>query len=483
MIVASRAWLAGSLLLALLLAACARSDPERTVIRFWAMGREAEVVGELVRDFERENPGVRVQVQAIPWSAAHEKLLTAYAADALPDLCQLGNTWVPEFAILGALTPLQPFVARSPVVRPEDYFAGIWDTNVVDGRLVGVPWYVDTRLLFYRKDMLRAAGVRAPPRTWDEWRAALAAVKRSVGPDRHAILLLLNEFEPQLSLALQGDDPLLRDGGRYGNFRSPAFRDALALYAEMFAKGWAPPVSETQVSNVWEEFFRGEFAFYLSGPWNIREFRKLAPPELADQWGTMPLPGPDGPGAGIAGGTSLVLFRNGGQSPSPRTQAAAWRLIEFLSRPDVQQRFYALIGDLPPRRSAWEHPMLADDPLARAFRDQLERVEPTPEVLEWERIVQQMRLVTERVVRGGLSQDAAVRLLDARVDDILAKRRWVLEHTAGAPHGRDREPSTIRGARQAPSKAFATDAKAVHEVAPLPSKGTGRSSRGPSGAP
>ena len=408
---------------ALLVGAC-RREPGPEVVEFWAMGREAEVVGELMRDFEREHPGIVVRVQQVPWNAAHEKLLTAFAADALPDICQLGNTWIPEFAQLGALTPLQPYVDASRVVEQGDYFPGIWNTNVIDGQLVGVPWYVDTRLLFYRKDMLLEAGVTEPPRTWDEWRDVLARVKRSVGPDRYAILLLLNEFETQLSLGLQGDDPLLRDGDRHGNFSAPGFRDALALYAEMFDKGWAPPVSETQVSNIWEEFFKGEFAFYLSGPWNIREFRKVAPPALKDAWGTMPLPGPEGPGAGIAGGTSLVLLRD-----SQRKQAA-WKLVEYLSRPAVQQRFYALIGDLPPRRSAWEGAELRDDPLAQAFRDQLERVKPTPKVLEWERIVQAMRLATERVVRGGQPQDEALRELDAQVDGILEKRRWVLAEGA-----------------------------------------------------
>lgn len=412
----------------LLIAACSRGSDE-TVIRFWAMGREAEVVAELLPEFEREHPGVRVEVQAIPWNAAHEKLLTAFAADGLPDICQLGNTWIPEFAALGALTPLQPYVARSQVVEPSDYFTGIWNTNLIDGELVGIPWYVDTRLLFYRKDMLREAGVTAPPKTWDEWRSALAAVKRSVGPDRHAILLLLNEFETQLSLGLQTGDPLLRDNDNYGNFESPGFRRVLALYAEMFAKGWAPPVSETQVSNMWEEFFKGSFAFYLSGPWNIREFRKVAPEHLKDQWGTMALPGPDGPGAGIAGGTSLVLFQGGKGHDSARKELS-WQLIEFLSRPEIQQRFYGLIGDLPPRRSTWEHPALADDELAHAFRDQLERVKPTPKVLEWERIVQEMRLATERVVRGGQSQEQALRELDARVDGILAKRRWIEQQEA-----------------------------------------------------
>jgi multiple sugar transport system substrate-binding protein len=412
-----------ALLIGCLLWLCAGcvSEPQSAPLRFWAMGREAEVIAGLITEFEAENPGIKVQVQQIPWTAAHEKLLTAFAADSLPDICQLGNTWLPEFAALGTLEPLQSFVESSHEVVAADYFPGIWDTNVIDGQLYGVPWYVDTRLLFYRKDLLAQAGIARPPRTWAEWDLAMAALKRQGGADRYATLLPLNEFEQLLSLLLQQEDPLLRDGGRYGNFESPGARRALAYYANIFAQGWAPPMSETQISNVWDEFFNGLFAFYVSGPWNIREFRKRAPAGLEDSWGTAPLPGPDGPGAGIAGGTSLVLFRS-----SPR-QAQAWKLVEFLARPDIQQRFHAEIGDLPPRRSTWALPALANDAYAGAFRDQLERVKPTPKVLEWERIVQELRLASERVVRGGVDQDAALAALDARVDAILEKRRWVLE--------------------------------------------------------
>ena len=420
--------------LAALLGGCApRTDDVE--IRFWAMGREAEVVTALVEEFERGNPGIRVRVQQIPWTSAHEKLLTAFAADAMPDVLQLGNTWVPEFAVLGALEPLQARVDASPVVDGDDYFPGIWDTNVVDGELLGVPWYVDTRLLFYRSDLLAAAGVDGPPAGWAEWESAMAAVKEHVGPDRYAILLPLNEFEQLLSLALQQDDPLLREDNTRGNFSSDGFRRALAFYAGMFERGWAPPMSETQISNVWDEFGRGFFTFYVSGPWNIREFRNRLPADVQGHWMTAPLPGPDGPGAGIAGGTSLVLARQS------QHKDAGWKLVEFLSRPDVQQRFHAMIGNLPPRRSTWQSPELRQDPYAQAFRDQLERVRPAPAVLEWERIAQEMRLMGERVVRGGVPQDEAVRALDARVDAILEKRRWVRAQedagaTAGAGHAR-----------------------------------------------
>lgn len=400
-------------------------DDQRNVVRFWAMGYEGEVVAQLLPEFERENPGIHVELQQLPWTAAHEKLLTAFAGDALPDMCGLGNTWIPEFAAIGALEPLDTRIASTPSLDVPDYFPGVWDTSVVDNTVYGIPWYSETRVPFYRRDLLAKAGVARPPRSWDEWRRALAAVKRMVGPHRYAILLPLNEFEPLLNLAIQQPEPLLRDGGRYGNFRSAGYRRALAFYKQMFDEGWAPPVSNVQISNVWDEFAQGFYSFYVSGPWNIAEFRKRLPPSQQGEWMTMPLPGPDGPGASVAGGTTLVVFRQSTHKD------AAWKLIAYLSRPDVQVQFHALTGDLPPRRSPWLAPALADDPYAKAFRDQLERARPTPKVPEWERIATEIRLVAEEMVNGRLTVDQAAVEMDRRADAILEKRRWMLAHRQG----------------------------------------------------
>jgi multiple sugar transport system substrate-binding protein len=411
---------------AALAAGCGRPASGGTVLRFWAMGREGEVVTELMPEFERGNPGIRVKVQQLPWTAAHEKLLTAFAGDATPDVCQLGNTWIPELAALNALAPLDGHVGSSAIVRADDYFPGIWDTNRIDGTLYGVPWYVDTRLVFYRRDRLTRAGFSAPPASWTEWKRMLAALEQEGRPDRYPILLPLNEAEPLLALALQQDEPLLRDGGRWGNFGSVGFRRALGFYLEMFQRGWAPMVANSAIGNVWTEFGRGRFAFYISGPWNIGELKRRLPREQQDTWMTAPLPGPDGPGASIAGGSSLVVFR------ASRHQAAAWRLVEFLSQPSVQRRFHALTGDLPPRRATWDDPALANDVHARAFREQLERVKPAPKVPEWERVATELRLVAERAAHGQMSVDDAARVLDDRAGRILEKRRWLLARRHGA---------------------------------------------------
>ena len=411
--------LAALLCAAALSAACTR-EPAGTTLKFWTIGREGEVVAQLLPEFERAHPGVHVRVQQIPLTAAHEKLLTAFAGDALPDVAQIGNTWIPEFAALGAVEQLQGRVTDSSVVRQDDYFPGIWDTNVIDGKLYGVPWYVDTRLVFYRTDLLAQAGFAQPPRDWDEWRRAMAAIKQLGGEKKYAVFLPLNEFEPLLGLALQQSDPLLRDHASYGNFESPGFRRALAFYVEMFRNGWAPPMSNTQISNVWDEFSHGLFAFYITGPWNIGEFKRRLSADMQDKWNTAPLPGPDGPGAGAAGGSSLAIFH------SSTNKQLAWELTEFLSSVPNQQRFYELTGDLPARRSAWDDPALAGEGYARAFREQLERAKPTPKVPEWERIAQEMQLMADRVIRGGVAPDVALRDFDAVTDDILAKRRALL---------------------------------------------------------
>jgi multiple sugar transport system substrate-binding protein len=410
-----------------LLAGCGdEASDNRRVVRFWAMGYEGEVVAQLLPEFERRHPDIRVELQQQPWTAAHEKLLTAFAGDSLPDVCALGNTWVPEFAALGALQPLDARVAASPDVAPADWFPGPWATGVVAGQLYGLPWYTETRTPYVRRDLLAKAGFPEPPRDWAQWRLAMAAIKREVGPKRYAILLPLNEFEPLLNLAIQQPEPLLREGGTLGNFRSAGYKRSLAFYKEMFDKGWAPAVSANAISNVWDEFGNGYYSFYISGPWNLAEFRKRLPPSMEGKWGTMPLPGPDGPGASVAGGTTLVLFKGA------RDSDAAWELVRYLSERDSQVKLHALAGDLPPRRSAWDVPELASDPNALVFRDQLERARPAPQVPEWERIATEIRLVAEQMVGGRLTVDQAAAETDRRADAILEKRRWMMQHAKAA---------------------------------------------------
>ena len=422
----------GAVLGALALAGCSRAPAEKNAtLRFWALGREGEVVQSLLPGFERANPGIRVQVQQIPFTAAHEKILTAFVGGSTPDLTQLGNTWIPELVALEAIEPLGPHLAGSSLT-PGDFFPGIWATNEIEGEAYGVPWYVDTRLLFYRSDLWARAGVERTPRSWEEWREDMRRIRALPGADHYAILLPIDEWAQPVVLALQTRAELVREGGRYGDFHHPRFRQAFEFYVSLFSERLAPPLGNAQVANPYQQFADGYFASWITGPWNLSEFRNRIPPERQGDWTTAPLPGVaegDYPGLSLAGGSSLVIFR------TSQHKDAAFRLVEYLAGVEQQVEFYRLIGDLPARTAAWDDPVLTGEPRLRAFREQLQHVEPMPRLPEWERIAWAIAEAAERAILGQQTVDRSLDQLQTEVDRMLAKRRYLLDRRGkkGAP--------------------------------------------------
>jgi multiple sugar transport system substrate-binding protein len=410
---------------ALLQLSCGSSQDEPTVIRFWALGNEGENVQKLLPEFERKNPGIKVVVQQIPWTAAHEKLLTAYAGDATPDVSQLGNTWIPEFTVLRALEPLNEYADHSFSIDRGDYFEGVLKTNIIDSTLYGIPWYVDTRVIYYRKDLLREAGYEKPPATWGEMLRLCSAIQqraRSEGIIRYPLFLPTSEWVPAIILGMQSGDSLLKDDRTRGNFSGSNFRKAFDLLASFYRNEYSPS-GQQLISNFYDSFGQGLITMYITGPWNIGEFSRRLPQKLQDQWMTSPLPSMDStyPGASLPLGTSLVVFRQS------KKKEAAWKFIEFLASTKQSIAFYRITGNLPPRKSAWNDSSLASNKYIRAFYQQIQRLDPLPPVPEWEQIVIKLQLYIEYVATNTLTVDEALKRFDIDVDHMLVKRRWLVE--------------------------------------------------------
>jgi multiple sugar transport system substrate-binding protein len=411
-------------LLAALFASCGGPPPGGTVIRFWALGAEGDNIRQLVPEFERRNPGITVKVQSLPWTAAHEKLLTSYAGNSMPDLFQLGNTWIPEFQVLGAIEDLRPWLVGSRTVSEQSFFPGVWATNRIDGAIVGIPWYVDTRVMFYRKDLFAAAGYARPPTTWAEWKDLARKLKQLAagqGKDAFAILLPTNEWAPPVILALQTHAAMLKDRDTRGAFTDSLFRCAFEFYCSFFHEGLAP-VGITQVTNIYQGFSEGFFAMFITGPWNIGELRRRLPPEMQDNWMTAPLPGPgtDGLGVSLAGGSSLAMTR------TASNKDAVWKLIEYLVDPAQQRDFYRITGNLPARREVWDDTLLTNDPCMRAFRVQLGALASPPAIPQWEQIAMKVQEYAELGSVGKTPVPEILGRLDRDVNVILGKRRWLL---------------------------------------------------------
>ena len=191
----TKAIAAGALAGLLVLSACGRSSdtaaasestaPAATIsagpatgsLTMWAQGAEGENLPALLKEFEAANPGVTVDVTAIPWDAAHNKYQTAIAGGQTPDIAQMGTTWMGDFA--------DAFDAAPAEFADAGFFAGSVNSTEVNGTTVGVPWYVDTRVVFYRKDLAEQAGYSTFPTNYEDFKAMAKAMqdegRRQVG--------------------------------------------------------------------------------------------------------------------------------------------------------------------------------------------------------------------------------------------------------------------------------------------------------------
>ncbi len=403
---------------------CGTNKKDKTEIKFWGMGVEGEAVSKLIPEFEKENPNVKVIVQMIPWSAAQEKLISAYAGESLPDVFQLGNTWIPQFKELDAIQTLDDFIQSSDVVNPENYFEGIWKTNILNDNVYGIPWYIDTRVLFYRTDDLNKAGFRKPPATWKQLFEIARKIK-SIKQDKnkYSILLPTNDWSVFVIFGLQNGAELIKNNYTYANFNSDKFREAIEYLIRFYDYGLAPK-SFTEFNNIYQAFAEGYISMFISGPWNVTELEKWMKGDLSKKWMTGPLPAPDTPGVGVslAGGASLVINNNS------HHKNEAWKLIEFLSRPGTQIKLFTLVNDLPAQKKAWEDPVIKNNQYVKAFFTQLNHVRSVPPIVEWEQIAySKIQQYMEYIVFHKMNINEALEKLDQSVNTILEKRRWLLK--------------------------------------------------------
>lgn len=396
------------------LAATAGCSPRRNpdALTFWGISYEGDYAPHLMPAFTKAT-GIAVEVQTLPASAAHEKLLTAQAGGALPDVMMVYNGWVGTFAMIGALRQIP-----DPTLVA-DQFPGVLQTAQYLGRNYAVPWSVAPQAQFYRTDLVERAGYASPPTDWAEWRRMAAAIKRRA-PDDYVILAYLNWWDLLVTLAGLTNARPLKDRDTRGNFSSAEFREALGFYKSLFDDGYAPVALSTDIQDPVAAFAQGYFAIYPSSPPIMLDFRRRTAELPPERWGVARMPGPSGPGRVSSVSASIAV------TTSSRRPDDAWALVRHLTSAGSELRFQELIETMPARASAWSAPQMRAPRLA-PFAEQVREPALWPGIAEWEQIQIEVQLIAERIVRGMLTIDQGVATMDREVDRILAKRRQLVE--------------------------------------------------------
>lgn len=409
-------FLAAVIFMALFSPAAAGDGSAPVEIKVWSMGMESEYIKELTEGFEKENPGIRVVNQAIPWGDAHEKLITAIVGNVPPDLCQLGTTWMPEFQAMDAFEPLDEYIKGSRSLKMEDFFEGSLLSNRYGGSYYGVPWYVDTRVFYYRADVLAGFGYDKFPDNWDGFVKMLRELR--AGYDKKGVKAY-PAFLPSvdsfffLTLLWQNGTDLLDASNRSCIVDNPAAVAAISEYASFFDERLGP-FNDPLLGD--KAFERGVCPMFVSGPWTMTDLEKYSP-EINGKWSTAKMPRRLN-STSFIGGCNLVTFRDS------KRKKEAFKLIEYLSRPGVQAEWYRIAKALPPNRLAWNYEVVLSNPKLKAFKEQLLEVKTPPAVGEWAQIDGVIGGALEEMFYKKITPSEAVAKIAKKTSEIMAERDY-----------------------------------------------------------
>ena len=367
-------------------------------VTVWAMGTEGDNLQVLADSFMEENPDVAVEVTSIPFDAAHDRIVAAIAGGEGPDVTQIGTTWMGEFATLGGLDP------TPSNIDPSTFFEGAWNTTVVDGTSYGVPWYVETRLVYYRTDLAEEGGVTEPPGTWDDLKAMAEGIQ-GAGAEYGINLQPGGQGSWQTFMPFfwqAGGEIMDADGAAFTLDGEPCVA-ALTYYDSYFEEGLtAPAAGDLPLEG---QFANGDVGAFISGPWMVGIVTDAgADPET---WTVAHQPTEEA-------GTSFVGGSNLGVLSDSDNKEAAWAFIEYLSQPEVQVTWYETISDLPSVQSAWDDEALSGDEILTAFGDQLSDAKAPPAIATWEEVASEIDDIIEQVTVGDLTpEDGCPAMQDA----------------------------------------------------------------------
>ncbi|MBW3090045.1 extracellular solute-binding protein [Bifidobacterium miconisargentati] len=372
-------------------------------VTVWAMGNEGDLLGDFVKGFEKENPDVKVKVTAIPWASAHDKIQTAIAAGKVPDVMQMGTTWMADFSNAFSEVPENFDLA--------DFSDGPLKTGQVNGVQLGVPWYVDSHVLYYRTDIASKAGWNKPPETLEELQQMAKDVKSVEGVKNGMFIAASGADTWQGTLwAYFSDGVSLMNDQKKWTLDTPEMKEATEYIDQFFKEGLSstgfdatPGVSITQ-------FVNGETPIMTGGPTTISQIATQGGDP--NTYATAAIPKGSVSSTSFVGGADFVVM------DEAQNKQSAWKFIQWMTEPETQVNWYQKASVLPSSQKAWESDTLAKDDKLKAYGTQLKSTSAPPAVVTWAQVSAAGDRIMEQIHKGQISVDDGLKKLQAEADSI-----------------------------------------------------------------
>ena len=313
-------------------------------IVFWhSMGSATgELIQEICNEFNASQDEVEVEcIYQGDYNTAGTKLQAAASGntESLPHVVQIEITRVGMYAAADMLLDLKPYADADENFNVNDLYPGVMDFSWYDGKLVSLPNGRSVPVMYYNKDMLKAAGYDKAPATWTEFVDAATKCTKDgvvgygcpVGDSWYYLALMLTA----------GGQIYNEAGNNIGFYENGSGAKALQLWKDMQDKGILYlPEGEDYASNsaLRNAFMAGSCAITMQ---SSAQYRGLAD-NSEFEVGVAYIP-KDSTYAAIPGGSNIVAF----DGKSEAENEATWKFMSYLCSADVAGKYAAGTGYLP----------------------------------------------------------------------------------------------------------------------------------------
>ena len=328
------------------------------------------------------------------WGAAWSKITTAATSGDVPDVVQIGSTWVSAISGMGALEVLSKEAIDS-VGGAETFVPVAWTTTGIEnsGKTTAIPWIVDARCLFYRKDALKKAGVLPGQlATWTSFKKALNKLY-------DADLMIDDQVIAPLGISGKNDWNVIHSlapwiwmaGGEFlGPDRKTCLLDSeevfqgISYYISLVREDLVPmEYLELNTAQVSGNFNSGACAIYFDGPYEVKTLTRPAAEGGAlgsltsRNFAVTSYPkGPRGQYT-FVGGSNLAIFKQA------KNKAGGLQVIKYLTSKKPQVEYAKVSGFLPARKDAFDDPFFAQDKYRKVFKKAVTYGRTYPPIPSW----------------------------------------------------------------------------------------------------
>lgn len=389
-------------------------------------GPLTKVVDGLVADFMKENPDIKVNaIYAGNYNDARIKALAALKSGEPAQLSVMFSIDIYELIEQDAI------VAFDDIVRTAEekawlksFYPALMENGKTGGKTWGIPFQRSTIVMYYNKDAFRDAGLdpEKPPATWDELVAAGKKLTKGTAGhmDRWGMMIPSTGYPYWMfgALAMQNDQVLMNGAGNETFFDSPATVEALQFWRDLGDKHKVMPSGTIEWGTLRQNFLEGKTAIMWHSTGNLTAVRKNA----RFDFGVAMLPAGKRRGTPTGGGNFYIFKKS-----SPAEQAAAMKLVRFLTQPERTAEWSIGTGYLGTRPDAYETDALkkyvVEFPPAAVARDQLEFATAELSTYQTGRVRKLLDDAIQSALTGAKSPADALGSAQSQADKVLKRYR------------------------------------------------------------